>query len=256
MAKALGELSMGKQPRDHYVPQFYLSRWATNGSILAAKYIDHTETLSWDFHSPKETGYERGLYGKVETLFFKPLDDKASKIAVNLHGKKIESLRKYDLGEEKHELWAKYLLAQIIRVPKYANEIYKKYTDSGISLEEAQRELPNIIENEKAIKDIRALKWIFAKVDSSLELITSDNPLIFKPRDLSHKSCELILPMGPQNFFLATDERNIGRLETNPRKMVSYINQETVANSCKRVYARSRHSIKNEFLLKHWRKAT
>ena len=246
---------MGKQPRDHYVPQFYLSRWAINGSVFAVKYIDHTGTLSWDSHSPKETGYERGLYDKkVETLFFKPLDDKASKIAASLHGEKFESLKKVDLGEENHELWAIYLLAQITRVPEHVNEIYKMFTDSDISLEKAQGELPNIIGNKKAIKDIRDLKWTFARVDSSLELITSDNPLIFKPRDLSHEGCVLILPMGPKNFFLATNERNMDRLEKSPRKMVSYINQETVANLSERIYARSRNAIKDNFLLKHWPK--
>ena len=245
-----------KKPKDHYIPQFYLSRWTTNGSLFSAKYIEHIGKISWTPRSPKETGYERGLYGEVEKTFFMPLDDKASKIVSELHDQGITSLQKMELGEKNHDMWAKYILAQIIRVPKYVNEVYRIYNQSGIETGAAINQLPSIIQNKKAIKDVRSLKWLFVKIESNLELITSDNPIIFKPRNLRNKSCILILPMGPHHFFLATHERNIGRIENNPRKLVSYINQEIISNSVERIYARSRHSIKNEFILKHWKKAT
>ncbi len=100
------------------------------------------------------------------------------------------------------------------------------------------------------------MEWVFARVGSNLELITCDNPLIFKPSDLSNKNCVLILPMGPSHFFLATYSENLPRLESNPRKMVSFINQEIVRNADTRIYARSEHSINNEFILNNWHVAT
>ena len=245
-----------KDPKDHYVPQFYLNRWSTNGSLFASKVISHTGLLHWSPHSPKETGYERGLYGEVEETFFKPLDNDASKLVVKLYGQRISTSEKLDLSVEQHNIWAKYLLAQIVRVPKYINEICDNYIEAGLTVDQAKKQIPKIIENEKAIKDIRALKWIFARVDSNLELITSDNPIIFKPRNLRNSGCILALPMGPSHFFLATHEQNINRLESNPRKMVAYINQEIINNSIERIYARSKHSINNAFVLKHWKKPT
>jgi len=60
-----------------------------------------------------------------------------------------------------------------------------------------------------------------------------------------------MLPMGPKHFFLATNKENIARLEQGPRKMVMNINAEIIRNSDERIYARSRHSVEDAFVVKH-----
>jgi hypothetical protein len=60
-----------------------------------------------------------------------------------------------------------------------------------------------------------------------------------------------MLPMSPKHFFLATNKENIARLEQDPRKMVMKINSEIIRNADERIYARSRHSVEDAFVVKH-----
>ena len=69
--------------KDHYNPEFYLRRWGrdnADGKLYSGKYIQQENRIVWTPRAPKGTGFERGLYGEIEESFFKPLDDKASKI--------------------------------------------------------------------------------------------------------------------------------------------------------------------------------
>lgn len=131
--------------------------------------------------------------------------------------------------------------------------IQSRFATIGINKSIARNQIPKIITKENAIKDLRSLTWVFSKINTSLELITCDNPLIFKPNNLSHPDCVIILPMSPTHFFLATKIDNISRLAREPRKMVMNINTEIIMNADKRIYTKSRTSIKDNFVIKHWR---
>lgn len=160
---------------------------------------------------------------------------------------------KHDLGEEDHKLWAKFLLAQIIRVPHNVNHITGEYGKHNFDPKIAREQIPKIISNETAIQDLRSMKWVFATVDSNIELITCDNPVVFKPNNLSHVDCVVILPMSPRHFFIASNQCNFARLEANHRRMVTSINTEIIKNAKDRIYARSPDSIKENFIQKHWK---
>lgn len=249
-------MMMSKEfPKDHFVPEFYLKRWSSgnrDGRLYSCSYIKHSNKLHWDPHAPSGTAYERGLYREIEEKFFKPLDDNSSKLLTKLEDYGEIKLGKYDLSEQNHKLWAIFLLAQIIRTPHNIKKIADVYNRHGISAEITREQYPNIICNDTAIKDLRSMKWVFARVDSSLELITCDNPVIFKPNNLSHEDCVIILPLSPSHFFIASKECNFHRLEHNQRKMVSYINIEIIKNAKERIYARSCNSIKERFVMKYW----
>lgn len=58
--------------------------------------------------------------------------------------------------------------------------------------------------------------------------------------------------MSPKHFFLATRKDNIDRIEKKPKKMVANINVEIIRNAKERIYARKKHSIKENFIIKHW----
>ena len=112
-------------PKDHYVPEFYLKRWARAGRLYSAKIISDTGRLQWTSHAPKGTGYERGLYGEVEERFFKPLDNNASKLLVRLDEHGCARNKKLEIGKNNQEIWARFLLAQIIRIPIYVHDVCK-----------------------------------------------------------------------------------------------------------------------------------
>jgi len=239
---------------DHFVPQFYLRRWADKGKLSVARYIEQKEEIVWSELSPKGTGYEEGLYKELEEKFFKPLDDKGAKTTEWFEENKTDYFNKLDMGAEKHLNWAKYILAQLVRIPEVFKEMTTKYVNMGITETDSRIIATKVIENENAIRDLRALTWVFANVGCNHELVTCDNPLIFKPRDLLHPKCVIILPMGPKSFFMATNKNNLSNLTTNQSEMVSSINQEIIKNAKERIYAKSKHSISESFLVKHWNK--
>ena len=94
-----------KYPKDHYVPEFYLKRWSQNNpdkKLFSCRYIQATRKIQWTSHAPSGTGYERNLYGKIEDIFFKPLDNEASNVLNKLEEKDIVSPIKFYLGEKDH----------------------------------------------------------------------------------------------------------------------------------------------------------
>jgi hypothetical protein len=245
-----------KQPKDHYVPEFYLKRWSQtnhNRTLYSCRYFPNTKKIQWTPHAPSGTSYERGLYGEIEKSFFKPLDNDACNILNKLESQNIFTRAKLDLGKIDHDIWATFILGLMVRMPDKVELIQKGFANINVDKSIAINQIPKIIKNERAIKDLRALTWIFARVNTSLELITCDNPLIFKPKNLSHPDCVILLPLSPAHFFLATNKDNIDRLAKNPRKMVMNINTEIIMNANKRIYAKSRASIKDNFVIKHWR---
>lgn len=242
-------------PKDHFVPEFYLKRWSScnsDGRLYSCQLIKHTSKMSWDSHAPAGTAYESDLYQEIEEKFFKPLDNDSCRLLRRFEEFGKSNPGKYDLGEKDHKIWAKFLLAQIIRIPHNVNHITREYNRHNIDAKIAREQIPKIICNETALQDLRSMKWVFATVDVNIELITCDNPVIFKPNNLSHENCVVILPMSPRHFFLASNASNFNGLESNQRKMVTSINIEIIKNAKDRIYARSRDSIKESFILKHW----
>ncbi len=239
---------------DHFIPQFYLKRWTVNGKLSVAKYIPHTNKIAWSELSTKGTGFEKGLYKEVEEKFFKPLDDSGSKVTQWFEKNQTDYIKKIDMGEGKHLSWAKYIIAQLIRIPDVFRDLTEKYIGMGVEESDSRELAVSLVENEGVIKDLQALTWVFAKIQCNYELITCDNPLIFKPNNLLHPRCVIILPMGPKAFFLATPQGNIKNITTDQRGIVSSINQEVLKNANERIYAKSKSSVPESFLYKHWQK--
>jgi len=242
-----------QQPKDHYCPQFYLNSWVgEKNKLYSGKFIKHTSEFSWDDHAPKGTGFERGLYGHMEEKYFKPLDDKASKLLSEFLSEKIleNTAIKKDLGTKNSNLWAEFIAMQIIRVPKNIRKICDAYVKAGITLEEAREYIPTVV-GDKVINDIRSMQWIFANVDTNLELITCDNPAILTEESILNKNCLIILPVSPKHFFIAKHTENDQILEKNKREIVKYINKLVLKNTVKRVYARSNDSIKDSFIIRY-----
>jgi Protein of unknown function (DUF4238) len=221
--------------------------------LWTANWVDYKKELFWKSRPTKSIGCKPGLYKEVEKRFFEPLDTKTDHFSKLFKEYGGGTPKKQDLSEEDTNLWAKYILAQYIRIPGNVKFICDSYLEKGISEETAKDQLPNIISNSKAIQDLRNMLWIFAFVSTENELITSDNPLIFKPNNLSDENCVIILPMGPQSFFIATHLSNYVRLEKNQRKMVSYINQEILRGARDWLFMRSKHSISHEFIKQYWK---
>ncbi len=244
---------MSKGTRHHYVPQFYLSRWAEgDGKLARCEMISRKRELHWKRVSPKEIAFERGLYGELEEAFFKPLDNGASRLLQHLDSERGQRTINFEIGHDNHRLWAKYLLAQIIRTPKNLNRLIDFYSIKGIDKDAAITQLPMVVENEKAISDLRSVAWLISGYKCNRQLITCDYPLIFRPNDLGSEKCVLILPLGPHSYFMATRRQNLSAIQFDNREMFGYINQEIIKNSKGRFFASSTSSVNDGFIKKYF----
>ncbi len=239
---------------DHFVPQFYLKRWAGHDQRVAVFQNNPYKGIVCDRHTPEHTGYEEELYKDIEEQFFKPLDGLSSGILLDLereHANTVKLFSKEYKLNEKHEVWAKFILGLIVRMPDKVGFIKEYCGNAGMTEEDALKRIPEIISNPNTINDLRKLKWISSDIQSNVPLLTCDNPLIFKPNNLRSPSCVIILPLGPHHFFLATSEGNLPRLEQNKHKMARHINKAIVMQAARYVYASSEYDVEKRFLEKN-----
>lgn len=90
-----------KKSKDHYVPEFYLKRRLQNNpdrKLFSVRYFPMANKLQRTGHARSGTGFERGLYEKIETTFFQLLDSDASNILNRLESKNAVSPVKLAIG--------------------------------------------------------------------------------------------------------------------------------------------------------------
>ena len=158
-----------KQPKDHYVPEFYLKRWSETNpdkKLLSGRYFKEDNSIKWTPRSPSGTCYKRDLYGEIEERFFKPLDNDASNIVSKLESETIRHIE-LNLGENDHTNWATFIIGFIIRVPHKIESIENKFLNAGLDRTIARNQIPDIIKSERAVKDLRKLCWVFARVETN-----------------------------------------------------------------------------------------
>ena len=118
---------MSEPINHHYVPQFYLAKWARGDGRVARYHRPHSKVeVSW--RTPKHLGYEERLYTlegypaerqqSIETSFFKPLDDAAAPIWTHLinHGPA-------DLDDAGRSEWTRFIMSLQHRNPHALGEI-------------------------------------------------------------------------------------------------------------------------------------
>ena len=223
--------------KDHYVPKFYLKNWYSTDEKLRSSRVDiKGKELQWKPFSAKGICYEKGLYKEQEENFYKPLDNDCTSFVREILSKKdFGKLKKLDIRSKDHELWAKYILSQIIRIPSNIHKMKLKY--DGISESVVLEAISGVASNSQALLDLRKLTWIVGDLRCDKQLITSDNPVIFEPKDLSNSRCYIIMPLSPKHFFLATKKENISMFPSNPELMVKFINRNIYRTANKRIIA-------------------
>ncbi|MET2973121.1 DUF4238 domain-containing protein [Vibrio harveyi] len=117
--------------KDHFVPKFYLRNWYSSDNKLRSARIDiQGKNLQWKPFTTTQICYEKGSYKEQEESFYKPLDNDCTNFVREILSKKdFGKLQKLDIGSKGHELWAKYVLSQIIRTPTNVNRIKNEYSE-------------------------------------------------------------------------------------------------------------------------------
>jgi hypothetical protein len=263
----------------HYVPQFYLRQWADpDGRIPSYRWLGNRAVFS-HIKSSKGTGYETDLYAqehvasedrhKVETGFFKVLDDKAAQI----HARLIRREPFIFTAEERMD-WSIFLAAANARTPDIVRNLKTELTAAlrdkledqperveqelgykpNFTLAEwAEKNAPAQLSNfylsmllkfivrEDVIQRYMDMEWTVHEPRSRhKEFLTCDRPLWYHRRP-EHPQFTVMMTLSPQTVFIASSSPEQAQRFINvvPMRLTRLVNESVFNKARERVYGRT-----------------
>ena len=234
---------MSDPDRHHFLPRFYLSRWANTQGQLPTYSRKRGKLFVRDY-APKAIGAERGLYAlkgvapehrnAIEREFMGPeVDDPAAKALTVLLSEVQPSF-----PLELRMAWVRFLMSLLVRLPNRLKQLKADAAETLI-IEIAQRPeeyealrrpfdpptllefllqrglgtlvedfgttlIPGLIDLPRMKADIARMDWrVFHFRDGPYGLVTSDFPICMHP-GLGSPDCLISLPLSPTAIFLAS----------------------------------------------------
>ena len=223
----------------HYLPVFYLKRWADADDGQVVEYHRPHKRVVTRRRYPTQTGKARGLYSlpgfnepelqqQVELRLMGPVDDAAAK-ALSL----IE--QRAPLDAEMRDGWARFVMSLLHRSPermryfgekirgadfdltpeiRAAYELQRGEGDPGVedylpllpdhAFTQARAILINRLINSKPIGQVLVeMEWSLIRLDGGRHgLLTSDDPVMMS-NGLNHERSFIMLPISPSTIFIA-----------------------------------------------------
>jgi len=263
--------------KHHYIPAFYLRRWAVDGMVMQFMKVHGGEIKPLP-RAPEATGFENRLYEMkghdpavaqmFEELYFKPLDTKAAEALEMLyrHGHLAP------WTSESRTDWTRFMLSLLLRCPEDIKRFREWWSeDFGRTDPEteatylAQRQpgapetfseflvgqpervreatmfkmLNTLLEGESVGTHINQMHWrVLRTPDSAPLLLTSDRPVI-RTNGLDSAGSHIALPIGPRFLFLASHDTEFlqGILKANQTALVKECNRQVVGAAVRLVFA-------------------
>lgn len=269
----------------HYIPQFYLKRWARPDGQLSVMKLVHGRKVAPLDKYPAGTGYHPNLYRTdgvpdekaqhLEVGFMSPLDNAANR-ALRRILEFDES--EWDAGDQK--AWVVFLLSLMFRNPETVAEL-KDITSEiwGVAISELEADyesrrqpdfpatfaefidltdpaapqiaatnfLMRTIENERIGPGLVGLHWSAIRTQPSIHpFVTSDRPIV-RPLPLADPSAYLALPVDPHTLFLASKKWGLEKeLSTYPQsELVDNINFAVISQARQFVWAIDETQMEN-----------
>lgn len=264
---------MSQPKRHHYLPVFYLKRWAGSRGRVCRYYRPHGPVIA-SLVGPDSTGYEDGLYQldgtadpqMIETNFFRVVDDKAAPVLKSMLHEGLGAL-----GKAERQSWALFLMSMLTRDPHSLAEmktvingffkanleklhqsdyaasrrpddpasVYEFTMERTPELAEAYKAaLPDMIDNPVIGQRIINMRWAMMDLSGTPDmLLTGDRPCMISC-GLADPACILSLPVSPTHLFVAAhDIRLLRQLAAQPaRDTVKNSNDCTVKLAVQHVY--------------------
>lgn len=271
----------------HYVPRFYLKSWTLNYQITRFRWLNgslevrqvgvnrnaglnHLYALR---HAPNDPQF-------IEREFMGPLVDEP---AANVYHHLCKST--IPLSDFQRSVWTRFLISLRVRMP---DVIERLRTESELELRRSLAEqseeynalrgaddptsmleflerqqpglvedfgirmLPDLLNHEPVFKKIYEMYWwTHSFKNSSVELLTSDRPLIVTP-NLYEPSCVIALPLTPRLAFFATHSLEIAKRVTSKpvSQLARALNQDIVRLA--REYIYSQNNNQEKFVRKYF----
>ena len=267
--------------KHHYVPEFYLRAWATPDESQAPrltcfKWVQGS--LRADRIAAKGAAHQQDLYARqtddptlrqsIESDFLGPRVDGPAALVIK---KMLEG--RGDLGGDDAQIFARYLLAQRVRIPDYVEHIRSEAAQAVQELlqrldPEYQKErlsdsperlvdwlganvlrlndligiqsFPNLLALPDLISSlVDKMSWGWGQMRArDVSLLTCDNPVVFT-HGLSDPRCIVALPLSPTVAFLAAsdDARLHALLNRDSAELITRLNLHITSQARRYVYA-------------------
>jgi len=267
---------MSKEGKHHYIPVFYLRRWA-GGDNRICEFSKPFDRVKPRRTHPDGTGYVHGLNTipglppheaqYLENVFFKMTDDLASK-ALRI----LLSETPWHFTTEVRSGWSRFLMSLVLRDPESvarhraaAQALFqqalpevetdylkrRKPTDPSTYAEYARINSPNpagriqailmqrVIDSEFSGSHLNGMRWLVLHDPRPRHLLlTSDRPVVMT-NGLDRPNGQLILPLSPHHVFVATNNietENYIRGVWRNRQLIQQINERVALQSRMYVY--------------------
>ncbi|MBS7698691.1 MULTISPECIES: DUF4238 domain-containing protein [unclassified Chelatococcus] len=236
--------------RHHFVPAFYLRRWANKDGKLVEFSKPYGDQVKAKRRHPEETGFDAHVYNVrtdsgdivlcLENDFFKELDTLASDALRLIEDDFHKTSSNYKL----RSAWSRFILSMISRHPEDVTEMGNRWLDRMLDVSDkfqieysAERSPTDpgefrewIAGLEKSEHARHALELQAEMIDSPVlgtilndmewsviettgaahPLLTSDRP-VSRVGALTSRDALIVLPIGPSRFFVATNDARHGR---------------------------------------------
>lgn len=264
----------------HFVPELYLKAWATpdetqgprltyfrwaQGRLLTSRIAPKGAAAQVDLYATVDKDGSKSQ--AVETDYFaREIDDKAAPVIAKM----IDGSS--PLEPEDAAVFARYLVAQRVRIPAYVEHLRK---EASLALDEMAESLeadyqavrrgsapatfgeflrqsnphlkdyigvqglPRLIDQPELLASMLEFEWAWGAVGGGdRTLMTSDRPVVFTT-GLGNPDCIIAMPLSPTVAFFATkDPARLGRLLAHPpRGLVGRLNYHVLTQAKDFVYA-------------------
>lgn len=235
--------------KHHYIPEFYLKRWAGADNRLIEFCRRHRSKVVARPTFPGGTGYIRGLYSiqNAPAHIKDILENKFMMLADGIASRSLDMMLNEHVvptGPEKHG-WARFMLSLLYRTPEGVARsvamIRSFYEGDGLSrLQHAYEEartpddpatpeeylklhgermegrmlvehIMTIIESPRVREKLLAMQWHLGRLENLAHpLLTGDRPIIMT-NGISHPDSHIVMPLSPNHVFVAVNRHSEAR---------------------------------------------
>lgn len=238
--------------RHHYIPSFYLSRWATGNDGRLCQYSRPRDGVVPNRRHPTATGFADRLYelsgleprlaNAVETKFFSPVDNAASEALTLMEAEGNRA--RWDTTRRSG--WAVFLHSLLLRAPEDVSEFKDTWRylmradelgqweeryqevrgpEDALTFREHVENLPNdmhdrsamnalvsMMDGGKVAKKIHHMLWHVIDTSDADFDLLTSDRPVIRTNGLMVEGGHLALPIGPRKLFVAARDEAALRL--------------------------------------------
>jgi hypothetical protein len=228
--------------KHHYIPVFYLKRWAGPDRRLCVYSRPHKEVRALRRH-PEATAFEYDPYtiqgvdlataSHLERRFFLQADNDAAQTLAHM-----EADPKKPLTVEQRSAWSRFIMCLVHRNPETvarlreqvraeANRTIREFrenyavlkrSDDPDTFEEYERQnrtgyigrtsarlMQAVMDSDRVGKLLNKMTWTILNLPSAYPLLASDRPLIMT-NGISKPESHIAIPISPRKLFVAAND--------------------------------------------------